>query len=355
MIDKADVMVPYSASFRSDFKFVLSELEYAGFLSTVKRSQHYLGTCDLRPFNLDAIVHIHFKRRGHKNHKLEIIDAGEKSVDQMGKIITAVFDIEPTDLRMMRIDFAADLFGVPVIALFNSLRVKFKRSSDVRGELDYETVGTRQLEYFRYGKSPNCIRTYDKPAECKARFRQILKKANPDAEPPTFEEYFGFPENTIMARVERQAGGGRIPVQLGTFGQLYNAAEFNPYQNLEYIPEKFPLPDPRQIGDARSVKLIGLHRLIETFGYQQARAMLNTHGNAKRLLDDYDAYVKEAGAITSLTVDAIIDSYRCSTLSQVDGSIEKRVVKSHIPHEQESVPLKSENGIDRCNGTKHND
>ncbi len=246
----------------------------------------------------------------------------------MGRIITAVFDVDLDSLGMMRIDFAADLIGIPVIALYNSLRVKFKRSSDVRGELDYETVGSRRLEYFRYGTSPNCVRTYDKPAECMARFQALLKNSNPDAEPPTFEDYFGFPEHTIMTRVERQAGGVGVPKELATFGQLKSAADFNPYQNLEYLPQEFPLPDPRQVGDSRAAKLIGIRQLIETFGYQQARAMLNTHGNAKRMMNEYQAYVKEASPLAGLTVNSFIESYALSTRSQIDGSIEQRAVKS---------------------------
>ncbi len=35
MIDKADIKVPFSADFRPEFKFVLGELKYAGFSSSV--------------------------------------------------------------------------------------------------------------------------------------------------------------------------------------------------------------------------------------------------------------------------------------------------------------------------------
>jgi hypothetical protein len=76
----------------------------------------------------------------------------------MGQIIARVFDIDPYRLHAMRLDLAADMFRVPVTHLHDSLRVKFKRSSDERGELDYAVVGGRRLEYFRYGKSPNCVR-----------------------------------------------------------------------------------------------------------------------------------------------------------------------------------------------------
>lgn len=322
MLDKVELRIPYSASFRPDFRFVLGELQYAGVSSTVKRSQHYAGTCDLRPFGLDAILHIHFKWKGPKNHKLELLHSGDKSLRQMSQIIATVFDVDPDEMELTRIDFAADLDGIPVVHLYGSVRIKFKRSTDARGEFDYEIVGGRRLEYFRYGKSPNCVRVYDKPAECMARFAAMLKQSNPDAELPSFEDIFGFPPDMIRSRVERQAGGGRIPKSLSAFGQLRCAAQFNPFQNVEIKSNSFPFPDPKHVGASQSVKLAGIRSFIEKYGYQQARATLNCYRNAKRLMDDYDAYLEASVASTSLTVESILNSYQRSVALQIDGSIE---------------------------------
>jgi hypothetical protein len=322
VLDKVENQIPYATSFQPDFRFVEKELRYAGFCSVVRPSRNYQGVIDLRPFDIDALLHLHYKRGGPRNHKLELLRSGEKSLEQMRGIIVKVFDVDPDKLKTMRLDFAADMRGVPVTYLQDSLRVKYKRTASVRGQLDYETVGGRKLEYFRYGKSPNCLRVYDKPAECKARMRELLKSANRDAEPPTYEELFGFPENTIMARVERQAGGGKIPEQLATFGQLRNAAEFDPFTNLEILPRDFPYPNPQLHGVARSVKLMGIHNLIERHGYQQARAMLNCEGNVKRMMDDYQDYLLESKSLTELSVGSIIDSYQRSTRKQIDGTVE---------------------------------
>jgi hypothetical protein len=240
----------------------------------------------------------------------------------MGDVIAKVFDVDPAEMRLTRADFAADLDGIAVPFLYDSLRVKYKRSLDAIGELDYETVGGRRLEYFRYGRSPNCLRIYDKPAECMARFKALLKHSNPDAEPPTFEDFFGFPPDAVRARVERQAGGGRIPQDLSTFGQLCNAGDFNPFENVEIIPNTFPYPDPKQFGAARTAKIIGIHTLIHKHGYQQARAMLNCDGNGKRLLDEYSGYVHSVRDSVELQVQDIVDSYRRSVTRQIDGTIE---------------------------------
>lgn len=82
------------------------------------------------------------------------------------------------------------------------------------------------------------------------------QRPNPDAEPLSFEDCLD-PPDTIRSRVERQSGGGKVPEQLATFGQLYNAAEFNPFENLEVVPHTFPFPDPRHCGASRAAKITG--------------------------------------------------------------------------------------------------
>lgn len=322
MLDKIEVRVPYYAGFRPEFRFLKSELKYAGFGSPVRKSQHYAGVCDLTSFGLDAIVHVNLKRNDHRNHKLELLRTGRKSLAQMAGIIDKVFAIDPHDLDTMRLDFAADLDDIPVSHLHGSLRVKFKRITDGIGKTEYEIVGGKQLQYVRFGKAPNCLRFYDKQAECMARFPKLLKRSNPDAEPPSFEDLFGFPPTAVRTRVERQAGSTGIPDELSKFGQLYDAAEYNPFAQLELVPNSFPFPDPKQCGVANSLKLAGLRCFIQKFGFQQARAALNIDRNAKRLFDDYQDYLKASEVTTKLTVEDIVKAYRSSTTRQIDGSIE---------------------------------
>ncbi len=281
---------------------------------------------------MDALLHVNAKRNSNcKAHKLELLATGGKSIRQMSELISSIFDVEPNELRLMRIDFASDLDGVPLMHAFESVRVKFKRSTTTVGKLEYETVGKRRLEYFRYGKSPNCFRVYDKPAECMARYPGLLKHSNPDAEPPTFEDLFGFSADAIRTRIERQSGGRGIPEQLQSFGQLQNAAEFNPFANVEIIPNGFPIPDPRRFGASRSAKLIGIHGFIQTLGFQQARSLLNCDRNAGRLFDDYREYLNEVRDATSLTIDDVVASYRRSVTKQVNGTIGDRSKSIKVP------------------------
>lgn len=322
MLDKIDVRIPYSADFQPRFRFSAGEVSYEGISSPLRRSMYYAGTCDLRPFGMDAILHMSLKFGKWKNsRKLELLNTGSKSLRQMASLIQRVFVVDPDDLKLMRADFASDLDGITIAAAYGSTRVKFKRSADAIGETDYETVGGQRLEYFRYGKSPNCFRVYDKPAECKARFRALLKKSNPDAEPPTFEELFGFAPDAIRTRFERQTGGRGIPQTLSTFGQLRNAAEFNPFSRLEVIPDSFPFPDPKVVGAALSLKLAGVHSFVERYGFQQARATLNCKGNVKRWVDKYCEYVEQARSESPLTVERILESYQASVTRQIEDKV----------------------------------
>jgi hypothetical protein len=322
MLDKVDVRIPYSADFRPGFHFFSADVRYEGKSSPKRRSMYYAAGCDLRPFGMDAILHTSLKFGKYKHsHKLELLSTGGKSIRQMHELIRSVFEVDPDSLQLMRADFASDLDGVTLAAAYESTRVKFKRSANSIGELDYETVGRQKLEYFRYGKSPNCFRVYDKPAECKARFPALLKASNPDAEPPTFEELFGFAPDAIRTRFERQTGARGIPNTLSTFGQLRKAAEFNPFSRLEIVPNSFPFPDPQRIGVARSLKLVGINSFIERYGYQQARACLNCDRNAKRQFDEYSEYVEQTRTESPLTVERILESYRASVSRQIDGAI----------------------------------
>jgi hypothetical protein len=129
-----------------------------------------------------------------------------------------------------------------------------------------------------------------------------------------------------MTRVERQIGGGRIPQELATFRHLYRATEFNPFTKLYIVPGEFTLPDPRQYGDAHSLKLAGIHTYVDTYGYQATRAMLNNYGNAKRLMEDYDAYRAETKPLRDLSVEAIVETYRSSVSKQIKGTLENPAI-----------------------------
>ena len=187
MLDKVELRVPGRTPFQPDFQWIEKEVPFAGQASPIRRSVRYQGAVDLRPFGFDAMLHAYFKRKIRGPHKLELFRTGSKSLAEMTRIVAAIFDADPNNLENMRLDFTADLHDIPVEYLHNSVRVKFKRSSNEHGEMDYEEIGHKRLEYFRYGVSPNCVRVYDKVAECKARLPEVAR-ANRKARPSFFRE-----------------------------------------------------------------------------------------------------------------------------------------------------------------------
>jgi len=321
MLDKVELRVPGRTAFQPDFQWIEKEVPFAGQASPIRRSVRYQGAVDLRPFGFDAMLHAYFKRKIRRPHKLELFRTGRKSLAEMTRIVAAIFDADPNNLENMRLDFTADLHDIPVEYLHNSVRVKFKRSSNEHGELDYEEIGRKRLEYFRYGVSPNCVRVYDKVAECKARLPEAAIAMRASGESVTFESAFGFPADATVSRVERQAGGGRVPKQLLTFGDLWSADDFNPFANIEIIPDVPTIPDPDQYGESVSLNLIGVRTLIQERGLQNARAYLNRNGNANRYLDAYTAYAKQCKSEFDISTATLLETYRKSIRKQIDGTV----------------------------------
>ena len=77
-------------------------------------SKFYCYVGDLREtHDIDAVLHLSYKfGNGKATSKLEIVDAGKKTILDMARIITQVFDINPFLCELMRLDLAADIGGV---------------------------------------------------------------------------------------------------------------------------------------------------------------------------------------------------------------------------------------------------
>jgi hypothetical protein len=324
VIDKVDLRIPGTADWTSRVRFSHREIFYEGRSTSFLDSKHYWGgVADLRRVGLDAILHAYCRYGKRKDHKLELIETGKKSLAEMAAIATAVFEVEICKVMLIRLDLAADMPDIPVECLRRCMRVQLKRKTDEWGVLKYEEIGNRKIEYLRFGRSPNLIRVYDKVAERKAHFARMLKHVSPDAELPTFEETFGFPEDATLTRIERQSGGGRIPPELATFGSLKNAADFDPFTAVKIIPTGIPVPDPGKYGPADTAKILGIHQLIEREGFQNAFARLNRDHNAKRLTEPYIRFMQDCAPALRIDRERVTESFRQSVTRQIEGGANK--------------------------------
>src|SRR4051812_46126417 len=99
--------------FTPRFEQIASKLRL-GIVPPFRPSRFYRFVGDLRrDYSLDAILHLEYKF-GECTHKIEIIDAGKKTLREMEDVIAAVFEVDPSTLGLMRVDFAADIEGIPV-------------------------------------------------------------------------------------------------------------------------------------------------------------------------------------------------------------------------------------------------
>ena len=312
-------------------------------------SRFYQYTCDLREnYGVDAVVHLG-SRFGRPTNKIEIIDAGEKDLSEIAGIVVQLFDVDPWSLPLMRIDVTADVEGIPVPWFSQHAYVNRKRfSSQIRksgtDEVEFVGMGTAQAQSIYVGKRPNMIRIYDKFAELRKQYHQLeieTKRFNSrmlgmdlTAEEryygtrhlPSFQEFckaHGFPyrEGVILTRIERQIGGGRIPAELGTLGDLKRADEFDPFPGLRIVAKGPVLQlgsPPEGVSVRNWLASLGLRYLEDQYGsLQTVRSIILRHGcgNGKRILECLEQ--ASASERPPVTLQEIRESYRNSTLRQI--------------------------------------
>lgn len=318
MIDKLDLRIPNWTVFSPAVREHIRPLPYETYTSRVRPAVHYVGKADLRPLGIDALLHVKCKHGDH-HHKLEIFDVGTKTYSQVVQLIESVADVRVKELEVMRIDLAADVPDVTVPWFKDHVRFKFKRTDKEHGELKYGMIGHGETETIIAGTRPNVFRIYNKTVEWQMQFRRMKRRENKEAEPLEFEKEFGVKESDILTRIERQCGGDRIPPELGTFGHLQSAPEFNPFDRLEIIRSgRKSLPKPEECDGLEYFTGLGMHVEATRVGMQEFRKRLNkqTKGNAARTLERYSRFFPD-GFDTPITVQQIYETYRASVIEQL--------------------------------------
>jgi hypothetical protein len=276
MIDKLEVRVPEQVRFTREFEFLFGCV-------AVRPARHYKTVADLRPFSTDAILHYSCRHGTEHNHKLELVDTGKMTLLEMKQDIRKIFQVNPDELFIMRLDLAVDVEGVGVPWFAEHTRVRYKRWLAKLGVIDTTEMGNRAIQTLYYGKRPNVIRIYNKVEEYRTQYQRILRRVPPGITPATFEEQFGVPEfGHILTRVERQMGGGRIPNALATVGYLQYCADFNPFDGIEFISGGRAEPDPRDYTFMEYSTGMHLRHLAESEGMQAAMSYITRHSKRNK-------------------------------------------------------------------------
>lgn len=351
MIDTVHVRVPALSPFAPRMAETLEQL-HRGQLGPFAPSRFYECVGSLKEdFGIDAILHLGYKR-GSRSHKVEILGAGKKTLEEMAGIIRSVFDVAPNSLALMRADFAADIPGVPVHRVRDLGRFEYKRFASQIGksgsdEVQFVQMGTAVAQSFYVGRRPNCFRIYNKLEELRHKWTRLKRdcdrfnkgldsfdltpaqRQSALRTPPKFDEYchtegFEFTEGTILTRFERQIGGDRFPNCMQTFGDLYNAHYFDPYEGMTFVEHGDAwrtdnLPDGASIRDLLAAR--GLLGFRDDFGSMQhalSFVMKNGNGNGRRILDAILPLLPPDSF--PVTRADILAAYRRTTKLQIEGN-----------------------------------
>ena len=208
--------------------------------------------------------------------------------------------------------------NVTVEWLYPRLRFLHKRFSRDIGTLKHQSIGKSGIETITAGKLPCIIRVYDKVEECRMQLAKVQRRASKDADLLTLNNEFGLDESDILTRIERQHGGGRLPLQVTKFGELYRLPEYNPFEPLQLVTRDHSRqPCIAERGMDEWLKGTRLKELADEVGMQKFYRWLNKHsgGNASRIMRTYADYF--ASGSEQVTATSIFETYRESVIKQL--------------------------------------
>jgi hypothetical protein len=124
VIDKADLRIPWGTDFSKEIREIVAQLRH-GQVPPFRPSKFYSYVGDLREsHDIDAVLHLGYKysRGGKANNKLEIIDAGKKTLNQMEATVSRVVDVNVDELQLMCFETMRDSYSNNLRAVLKSQR-----------------------------------------------------------------------------------------------------------------------------------------------------------------------------------------------------------------------------------------
>jgi hypothetical protein len=320
VIDKLELRVPSRAVYTPEFGKLYSELRAGQEKAPFHGTRHYVAVGDLRPYGYEVVLHAHCKHGKEGNHKLELMETGNKSFRELVSEINRVFIVDPMQLGVMRVDLTADVVGIPVPFFQDALRAAYKQvANDIEKADQFSRLGRGDIQTLYLGSRPNCFRIYNKIAELKKQYAALKRNETKEQPLASFEELYGYPsEGFILTRVERQFGGSRIPDELSTLKTLReNIATFDPFKSLEFLTTSKPEPDPDEYDLTKFLAGLGLRHLIQELGMQRTRRFINkkSRGNAARTFRELGDFLPPN--IEGFSAADLTRHYRDSTQRQL--------------------------------------
>ena len=351
MIDKVDVRISEFALPGPALANLVRQLKEGCPIPPFRSAKYYQFSADLREhLSIDAVVHLNC-RFGRHTHKVEILQAGKKRLEEMAQIISLLFDVDPWSTELMRVDFTADIADVPVSwfrdnAYFSRKRFSSQIEKSNERELQFIGMNSARVETIYAGKRPVLIRIYNKFGEQYVKYRRFhsdCERFNRRMEgmeltpeqrhfgarvPPTWEEFcaregYEYTEGGILTRIESQIGGSRrLPFGLKTLRDLRNAHELQPFKAMRIISPKPVLnvdAPPEGVSVRNWLASLGFQLVQQSHGsFQAARSIVIKfgQGNGTRVLES----LSESSGPSRPPVDMeeVQRVFRESTLKQTE-------------------------------------
>jgi hypothetical protein len=321
VIDKLEVSVGRYIPFTRKFEY-----EYRAIRSKAA-SEYYRERIDLRQCGLQAILHRSCRFNG--SHKVAVLETAKMSLREMVVVIGSVFECDPWDSRVARLDLAVDVPGIPVHWFRKHMCVPRKRQIKVIGVKEESSEEGDGTTYF--GRGADLFRVYDKEAELRSRSCQPA-----DA------------DGRALTRIERQFRSGRIPSEMRTLRDLNsNAADFNPFASVVLLPGGKAQLDPRAYPLRRYLEGIGLRQLVLDNDLQSVWNIVSarSRGNARRKLRQLSDFLPPDSP--DFQVPDLFELYLRSLHRQL--SEHKSVTENALARKVNRSELRSHSGCERLN------
>jgi hypothetical protein len=325
VIDKLDLRIPRHAPFSPAFQRLYRELR-AMEKGPFHPSKHYEYAGDLREYGHHVRLSLYCQMDKVGNHKLELIDVGLMSRNEIRREIGQIFEIDPGPLGIMRVDFAVDVPNLALQWFRETVRVEHKRfRAAVTGERFFSEMGNGDIQTLYFGKRPNLVRIYDKQAEYRHQYRTLIRNmsrsGDPGFESPSFESLYKSNLDSILTRVERQIGG-RIPTEVGTLEQVIATPfEFQPFAKLKIIDHAAIVEPDSSLSFETYCTGMHLRSIAENDGMQALNAFLSKHtkGNTSWARKKYQRFLPSASPNAGLTGTELQARFEASLTRQLSA------------------------------------
>jgi hypothetical protein len=302
MIDALELIAPSTLPLNEEFWSRFKEKR-----KPAHRSLPYSQTIDFRP-QISGFVHWDHRHpiaANNRHAKIEFKEVKHLTAIDLVLSVQKLFKLNDSgvkDLKVSRVDFAADVYGVPIEWFSNHARVLYKRLTNRYKPVESTRKGVTTISF---GKRPDLYRIYNKVEQLRETHRTVV-----------YPGVFNGASAPVLTRVERQCSGPKVPTAVNTLGKLLLAAEdFDPFQYLVLTGAK-GMPDTTAWNDQKWLMSLGLRHAVDLYGLSVVKSRLNRSGNASRLFRSY-AELLDADA-RGITGEQLRVLYRQSTVKQLN-------------------------------------